>query len=216
MEHLQHSRKRMVDGQIAARGIHDLRLLEAMRDVPREPFVPPELQTFAYNDAALPIDAGQTISQPYIVALMIAAAQLQPNDRVLEVGTGSGYAAAIMSRMAQRVYGIERHSVLADASKRTLRRLGYHNIVVRIGDGTSGWREEAPFDAILVAAAGPDVPDSLKDQLVVGGRLIMPIGEPHRPQALFKVVRIGKRTYETQNLGPVEFVPLIGEQGWSE
>jgi protein-L-isoaspartate(D-aspartate) O-methyltransferase len=157
------ARERMVERQIAQRGVRDPHVTEAMREVPREAFVPEGLQEFAYEDAPLPIEAGQTISQPYIVALMIAAAEIQPGDRVLEIGAGSGYAAAVMSRIAERVYAIERHEDLTDQARERLRRLGYDNVEVRTGDGTHGWPDAAPFDAILAAAGGPAIPQTLKD-----------------------------------------------------
>ncbi|HJQ17701.1 MAG TPA: protein-L-isoaspartate(D-aspartate) O-methyltransferase [Allosphingosinicella sp.] len=208
-------RRRMVERQIAARGVVGKRLLEAMRTVPREAFVPDHLREFAYEDAPLSIEADQTISQPYIVALMIEAARLGPDGKVLEIGAGSGYAAAVMSRVAGRVYAIERHQELADLAAERMKRLGYGNVVVRHGDGSKGWPEEAPFDAILAAASGPDVPDVLLRQLAVGGRLVMPIGEPQAVQTLVAVTRSGEDRFDTEDLGPVRFVPLIGAHGWS-
>ena len=205
----------MVERQIAARGVVGKRLLEAMRTVPREAFVPDHLREFAYEDAPLSIEADQTISQPYIVAVMIEAARLGPDGKVLEIGAGSGYAAAVMSRVAGRVYAIERHQELADLAAERMKRLGYGNVVVRHGDGSKGWPEEAPFDAILAAASGPDVPDVLLRQLAVGGRLVMPIGEPQAVQTLVAVTRSGEDRFDTEDLGPVRFVPLIGAHGWS-
>ena len=206
----------MVERQIAARGVVGKRLLEAMRTVPREAFVPDHLREFAYEDAPLSIEADQTISQPYIVALMIEAARLGPDGKVLEIGAGSGYAAAVMSRVAGRVYAIERHQELADLAAERMKRLGYGNVVVRHGDGSKGWPEEAPFDAILAAASGPDVPDVLLRQLAVGGRLVMPIGEPQAVQTLVAVTRSGEDRFDTEDLGPVRFVPLIGAHGWRD
>jgi protein-L-isoaspartate(D-aspartate) O-methyltransferase len=206
----------MVDIQIARRGVRDARVLEALRQVPREEFVDPGFEEFAYDDGPLPIGANQTISQPYIVALMIEAAELKPSDRVLEVGAGSGYAAAVMSRIAARVYAIERHAELVDAAKRRLEKLGYTNVELRVGDGTRGWPEAAPFDAILVAAGGPEVPPTLKEQLAIGGRLIIPVGLQHSHQTLRKITRLSETQYEEEDLGAVAFVPLIGEQGWAE
>jgi protein-L-isoaspartate(D-aspartate) O-methyltransferase len=213
---LSRLRDRMVDVQIARRGVRDRRVLDAMRRVPREAFVEPGFEEFAYEDGPLPIGEGQTISQPYIVALMIEAAEVEPGERVLEVGAGSGYAAAVMSRIADRVHAIERHPSLADAARRRFRELGYGNVDLRVGDGTRGWPEAAPFDAILVAAGGPRVPEALKEQLAVGGRLVVPVGEEERRQKLLKITRTSAAEYEEEDLGGVMFVPLVGEQGWAE
>lgn len=209
-------RDRMVEVQIARRGIRDSRLLAAMRRVPREAFIQPGFEEFAYEDGPLPIGEGQTISQPYIVALMIEAAELQPGDRVLEVGAGSGYAAALMSRIADRVYAIERYPTLGEAARRHFSDLGYDNIELRVGDGTLGWPEAAPFDAILVAAGGPGVPPALKRQLRVGGRLVIPVGSEERRQELLKISRRSETAFEEEDLGGVMFVPLVGRQGWAE
>ena len=209
-------RNRMVDLQVARRGIRDPRVLEAMRQVPREAFVAPGLQEFAYEDTPLPIEEGQTISQPYIVALMIEAAEIKPGDRVLDVGTGSGYAAAVLSRLAGKVYTVERHLPLVETARKRFEQLGYRNIEVRHGDGTLGWPEAAPFDAILVAAGGPEVPETLRNQLKIGGRLIIPIGLLEKPLELVKVVRDGEKAFHEEELGAVNFVPLIGKHGWSE
>jgi protein-L-isoaspartate(D-aspartate) O-methyltransferase len=213
---LSKARDRMVDIHLARRGVRDQNVLDAMREVPREKFVDPGFEEFAYEDGALPIGQSQTISQPYIVALMIEAAEVKPGDKVLEVGAGSGYAAAVMSRIAKKVYAIERHAALADGATRRLENLGYANIDLRVGDGTKGWAEAAPFDAILVAAAGPSTPQALKDQLDVGGRLVIPVGEEPRNQRLLKITRTGGTTFEEEDLGAVMFVPLVGEQGWAE
>ncbi len=204
----------MVERQLIARGIHDERVLAAMRDVPREAFIAGELAEFAYEDAPLPIEAAQTISQPYIVAVMTAALELRPHERALEVGTGSGYAAAVLSRVAAEVYTIERHQELAEAAERRLRSLGFSNVHVRHGDGTLGWPEHAPYDAIVVAAGGPDVPEALLAQLTVGGRLVIPIGDTPREQHLVRVRRHGPSDYRREELGAVRFVPLIGAAGW--
>lgn len=209
-------RVRMVARQIAGRGISDRRLLDAMRTVPREAFVPEQLREFAYEDSPLPIEAGQTISQPYMVALMIEAARLEPGDRALEIGAGSGYAAAVMAEIAKRVFAIERHEELARLAHERMCRLGYDNVVIRHADGSHGWPEEAPFAAILVAASGSHVPDGLKRQLAIGGRLVMPIGEPQSVQSLFKVTRIGEDEFGSEDLGAVRFVPLVGDHGWDE
>ena len=206
----------MVERQIARRGIADPLVLEAMRTVPREPFVPEHLGAEAYADRALPIDEGQTISQPYVVALMAEALELSPSDRVLEVGVGSGYAAAILGHIAREVVGIERHEALARAARDRLRAQGHANVRVVVGDGTLGWPTEAPFDAILVSAGGPEVPRALLDQLVDGGRLVIPVGEPGAVQDLLKIVREGDGRYREESLGKVQFVPLIGDQGWQD
>lgn len=213
---LSRARDRMIDVQIARRGVRDPLVLAAMRHVPREAFVEPGFDEFAYEDGALPIGEDQTISQPYIVALMIEAAEVKPGDRVLEVGAGSGYAAAVMSRIARRVYAIERHRALGEAAERRFEKLGYDNIELRVGDGTRGWPEAAPFDAILVAAGGPEVPRPLKEQLAIGGRLVIPVGGEERRQTLLKMTRTSATGYEEEDLGAVMFVPLIGEQGWAE
>ena len=209
-------RRRMVEFQLVGRGIRDARVLAAMRQVPREAFVASGLADLAYEDAPLPIAEGQTISQPFIVALMAEAAEIKAGDRVLEVGTGSGYAAAVISRIAAKVFTIERYPALAQGAEARLREFGYDNIAVRTGDGTLGWPEEAPFDAILVTAGGPDAPPALKRQLAIGGRLIVPVGPGEREQRLLKLVRRGDDAFERKDLGGVLFVPLIGEQGWIE
>jgi protein-L-isoaspartate(D-aspartate) O-methyltransferase len=209
-------RDRMVETQIAGRGVTQPRVLEAMRQVPREFFVPPGVEEFAYQDTPLPIAEGQTISQPYIVALMLEAAGVKLGDRVLDVGTGSGYAAAVLSFVAAEVYSIERHQALADEAADRLRRLEYRNIQVWHGDGTLGWPEKAPFDAIIVAAGGPEIPEALRKQLKVGGRLIIPIGALGKEQHLVRVVRESEHAFHEDDLGAVQFVPLIGVQGWKE
>lgn len=208
-------RHRMVENQVARRGVRDQRLLAAMQDVPREAFVDPGFEEFAYDDAPLPIGEAQTISQPYIVALMVEAARIGAGDRVLEVGAGSGYAAAVIARLADRVYAIERHATLGEAARERFQRLGYDNIELRVGDGTRGWRDAAPFDVIVVSAGGPSVPYALKQQLAIGGRLIMPVGRG-QTQRLLKVVRESAAAYREEDLGAVSFVPLVGEEGWSE
>jgi protein-L-isoaspartate(D-aspartate) O-methyltransferase len=205
----------MVDTQIAARGIRDADVLRAMREVPRERFVPAPLGELAYEDIPLPIEAGQTISQPYIVAHMIEAAKLSGSDRALEIGAGSGYAAAVMSRVAGQVYAIERHAELAELARQRMAALGYANVEIHTGDGTRGWPEAAPFDAILIAAAGPSIPKPLSRQLAIGGRLVMPVGSAH-VQRLVRVTRRGKDGFDRDYLGDVCFVPLIGTHGWAE
>jgi protein-L-isoaspartate(D-aspartate) O-methyltransferase len=216
MTPLAEAREAMVTRQLERRGVHDPHVLDAMRQVPREAFVPEALKEFAYEDSPLPIEAGQTISQPYIVALMAEAAAIDPGDRVLEVGAGSGYAAAVLSRLAARVYAIERHEALSRQAAERLQRLGYHNVEIRTGDGSQGWSEAAPFDAILVAAGGPAVPQALLEQLDIGGRLVMPVGERAGGQRLIKATRTGADRFEEEDLGPVTFVPLIGAHGWAE
>ncbi len=209
-------RDRMVREQIAGRGITGRRLLDAFRMVPREDFVPEGMREFAYEDGPLPIEAGQTISQPYIVAMMIAAAEVGPGDRVLEIGAGSGYAAAVMSRVAGEVAAVERHAELARLAEARMKRLGYDNVRILQGDGTVGLPAEAPFEAILCAASGSHVPDALRRQLSVGGILVMPVGEPDAVQELVKVTRRGEDDFERETLGPVRFVPLIGAHGWAD
>jgi protein-L-isoaspartate(D-aspartate) O-methyltransferase len=209
-------RERMVQRQIEGRGIFEQLILDAFRDVPREEFVDEGQRKWAYDDHPLPIEAGQTISQPYIVALMIQAAEIEPGDKVLEVGAGSGYAAAVMSRIAREVVGIERQHDLVEVARERLHRLGYDNVRIVEGDGTRGCPDEAPFDAVLAAASGSHVPQPLIDQLSSGGRLVMPVGDPSWVQELVKVTKRPDGTTEQQNLGGVRFVPLIGEEGWRE
>ena len=204
----------MVEWQIAERGIRDPAVLAAMRRIPREAFVAPGQADRAYEDRPLPIGAGQTISQPYIVAVMTEALGLRPGDRVLEIGTGSGYAAAVLAVIAAEVYTIERIESLAAAAGRRLHDLGYANVHVRHGDGSLGWPEHAPYDAIVVTAGGPDVPPSLLRQLAVGGRLVMPVGPTPRSQRLVRVVRNAEERYDREALEDVAFVPLIGAEGW--
>ncbi len=216
MGQFENLRKQMIDYQLAARGLRDSAVLAAVNAVPREKFVPPELVEFAYHDSPLPIAARQTISQPYIVALMTAALELQPDDRVLEVGTGSGYAAAILAQIAGDVYTIERHKILADTARNRLAELGYTNVQVLYGDGTLGWPQYAPFDAIVAAAGGPEVPATLKQQLAVGGRLVIPVGVTLHSQKLLRVRRISETEYLEEDLGSVRFVPLIGAAGWED
>jgi protein-L-isoaspartate(D-aspartate) O-methyltransferase len=208
-------RERMVSQQIASRAIVDPAVLAAMRAVPREQFVLEPYRQYAYDDTPLPIPANQTISQPYIVAYMIAALALGPEDRVLEIGTGSGYAAAVLSRIAREVYTVERHYKLADYARSRLERLGYANVQVRHGDGTRGWPEHAPYDGVIVAAGGPAVPESLRGQLAIGGRLVMPVGRSRSAQNLILITRVDEGVYRDEMLVPVAFVPLIGDEGWS-
>ena len=207
-------RERMVEQQIAARGLRDPGLLAAFRSVPREEFVSATYADQAYQDSPLPIESGQTISQPYIVALTIDAAGIKPGDKVLEVGAGSGYAAAVIGRIADEVTAVERHQILVEMARNRLLRLGYHNIKIVEGDGTLGWPEEAPFDAIVAAASGSHVPHSWIAQLKPGGRIVMPIGEPHGAQSLVKVTKEDDGTLRREDLGGVRFVPLIGAEGF--
>jgi len=209
------ARERMVARQIASRGVRNERVLDAMRQVPREMFVSEAMQEFAYEDSPLPIEAGQTISQPFIVAAMIEAAGLDPGDRVLEIGAGSGYAAAVLSRIVSRVFAIERHANLATTAAARLKALGYDNVDVRPGDGTLGWADEAPFDAIIVSAGGPSIPHALQEQLELGGRLLIPVG-PSGDQRLLKITRVSATHFEEDDLGGVAFVPLIGAHAWQE
>jgi protein-L-isoaspartate(D-aspartate) O-methyltransferase len=206
----------MVTEQIASRGVRSEAVLEAMRKVRREGFVPSYLGEFAYDDTPLPIEEEQTISQPYIVAFMVEALELSGGERVLEIGTGSGYAAAVLAEIADDVYTIERHALLAETAEARLRAEGYDRVHVRCGDGTLGWPEEAPFDAIIVAAGGPKVPESLCEQLRVGGRLVVPVGEEVGFQTLMCVTRTGESEFQEEDLGGVRFVPLVGEEGWHE
>jgi len=216
MEDFAAAREAMVRRQIEGRGLASPRLLAAMREVPREAFVPDRLAGMAHDDMPLPIEAGQTISQPYIVALMIDSAGVAPGGKVLEIGAGSGYAAAVMGRIARAVIAVERHAELARLAAERMERLGYANVRIVAGDGSAGMPEEAPFDAILAAASGPHVPEALKRQLGVGGALVMPVGAPGAVQSLVKVTRTGAESYRTEDLGAVRFVPLIGVQGWKE
>ena len=216
MADLSESRRQMVAHQIQDRGVRSGAVARAMQEVPREEFMSESMREFAYADSPLPIGEGQTISQPYIVAYMTEALELEGGEKVLEVGTGSGYAAAVLARIAGEVYTIERHPSLARSARETLRRLGYDNVHVIEGDGTKGWPEAAPYDAIVVAAGGVEVPPALRSQLAVGGRLVIPVGPSPREQRLVRVTRVDEDDYEEEDLLPVRFVPLIGEQGWPE
>ncbi|MBZ5550153.1 MAG: protein-L-isoaspartate(D-aspartate) O-methyltransferase [Acidobacteriia bacterium] len=203
----QAQRERMVRTQLADRGIRDVRVLDAMRDVPRHEFVTESLQQDAYDDHPLPIGSDQTISQPYIVALMLQHLALQPADRILEVGTGSGYVTALLSKLCAAVYSVERHAELAFSAERRLARLGYPNVKIRVGDGSRGWPEYAPYDAILVSAAASEVPPLLFDQLREGGRMMVPVG-PAFSQELQLIRKVGGQA-ETQSLEGCRFVPLV-------
>ena len=207
-------RSDMVEHQIAARGVRSELVLEAMRKVPREEFLPPSLREFAYEDSPLPIAEGQTISQPYIVAFMADALLLRGGEQVLEIGTGSGYAAAVLAEIAANVYSVERIGQLAEKAAVRLTKLGYDNVHVLHADGTQGWPEHAPYDAIVVAAGGPKIPESLQQQLKVGGRLVIPVGTEVRAQELVRVTRVSQTEFRREDLADVRFVPLLGKEGW--
>jgi protein-L-isoaspartate(D-aspartate) O-methyltransferase len=209
-------REAMVERHLKRRGITRQHIIDAFLAVPREEFVSPQYAHLAYGDHPLPIEAGQTISQPYIVALMIQAAGITSADTVLDVGAGSGYAAAVISRIAAKVIGIERQHDLVELGRQRLERLGYANVEILEGDGTRGCPEHAPFDAILAAASGSHVPQPWIDQLADGGRIVMPVGEPSWVQELIKVTKAPDGKLIRENLGGVRFVPLIGEEGWKD
>lgn len=211
---LAEARERMVQHQLVRRGIRDPSVLDAMRTVPRERFVPDDVRAEAYEDRPLPIGEGQTISQPYIVAVMAEALSLEPDDRVLEVGAGSGYAAAVLGHIAREVFAVERHESLARVAAERVAELGYENVHVTAGDGTLGLPDEAPFDAMLVSAGGPDVPPPLLDQLAEGGRIVIPVGDGRGEQELVRMVRNERGAFDRTSLGRVQFVPLIGSEGW--
>ena len=209
-------REAMVERQLKRRGISEKAILNAFRQVPREAFIGDEYAHLAYGDHPLPIEAGQTISQPYVVGLMIQAAGIGPSDKVLEVGAGSGYAAAVISRIASRVIGIERQHDLVEVARKRLTELGYDNVDIVEGDGTKGCPDLAPFDAILAAASGSHVPRQLVQQLAPRGIIVMPVGDPGSLQKLVQVKKLGDGTLQHSDLGGVRFVPLIGEEGWSD
>ncbi|MBP1725910.1 MAG: protein-L-isoaspartate(D-aspartate) O-methyltransferase [Deltaproteobacteria bacterium] len=208
------ARNRMVDSQLVSRGIKDAKVLLAMRKVPRHRFVEEALISQAHGDHPLPIGEKQTISQPYIVALMTEALELRGVERVLEIGTGSGYQTAILAELAEKVYSIERMYPLSVKARRLLDELGYLNVVLKVGDGTLGWKEEAPFDAVMVTAGSPEVPQPLVDQLAVGGRLVIPVGDRYS-QSLVRVART-KEGIKKSDLGGCRFVNLVGQHGWQE
>ena len=214
-ERFQKQRTKMVDGQLRARGIVDPRVLKAMEKIPRHLFIDEVLVEQAYNDNPLPIDRQQTISQPYIVALMSEAMELAGKEKVLEIGSGSGYQTAILAELAERVFTIERIAALATRARKVLESLNYYNVAVRVGDGTYGWREESPFSAIMVTAGAPRVPKLLIEQLVVGGRLVIPVGN-RSSQVLLKLTRLSQdpEDLKQEDLGGCRFVDLIGEYGW--
>lgn len=208
------ARARMVESQIVARGVCAPRVLEVLRAVPRHEFVPPEQRDYAYSDGPLPIGNGQTISQPYIVALMSELLDLKGHEKVLEVGTGSGYQAAVLAHLAREVHSIERYANLARYAARLLHDLGLNNVHIHVGDGSLGLPEQAPFDGIVVTAAAPDIPKTLRGQLADGGRLVVPVGARGN-QTLEVWTRLGAR-FEYEQIIPVAFVPLVGEEGWQE
>ncbi len=214
MKEAEKLREGMIVEQVVARGVHDPLVIRAMSRVPREVFVPKTLTALSYSDSPLPIAAGQTISQPYIVALMVEALVLQGGEKVLEIGAGSGYAAAVLAEIAKEVYTVERIKELAESAAANLTRAGYANVRVRQADGSRGWAEFAPFDAILVSAGAPSIPEPLKQQLAVGGRLVIPVGDDPRAQELIRVTRKSETEFEREDLADVRFVPLIGEEGW--
>jgi len=205
-------REKMVETQIDARGIHDYRVLEAMRKIPRHLFVGEALQDQAYGDFPLPIGEGQTISQPYIVAEMTQALEVKRDDRILEIGTGSGYQTAILAELAFRVYTIERVRSLFVKARRLLDELGYHNVVARCSDGTAGWQDESPFESIIVTAGAPVVPENLVQQLAIGGRMVIPVGNRFSQELL--MIHRDKDGFRRTDLGGCRFVKLIGEHGW--
>lgn len=208
-------RREMVEQQLRRRGLRDERVLQAMLTVPREEFVPAPLRESAYDDCALPIGQGQTISQPFTVAFMIEALQLRGDERVLEIGTGSGYAAAVLSLASGEVYTVERIPELAAAAAERLARLGYHNVHVKIGDGTLGLPEAAPFDGIIVTAGAPELPAPYREQLAPGGRIVIPIGDSPRSQLMYRYTK-QNGTLTSECLGGFAFVPLVGRHGWEE
>ncbi len=215
MDRYAKQRKKMVDSQIRSRSIRDERVLRAMEKIPRHLFIDEGLIDQAYNDNPLPIGDKQTISQPYIVALMTEALELKARDKVLELGTGSGYEAAILAELADRVFTIERIASLAQKARKLLESLNYYNVVIRVGDGTYGWREESPFDAIAVSAGSPSIPRMLVEQLAIGGRLVIPVGSRYS-QSLIKLTRLSENPDDVkrEDLGGCRFVNLIGEHGW--
>jgi protein-L-isoaspartate(D-aspartate) O-methyltransferase len=211
---LEGRKERMITEHLLARGIRDAAVVKAMREVPREAFLQPDMERYAYDDSPLPIAEGQTISQPYIVAYMIEALELRGRERVLEIGTGSGYAAAVLSRCAAEVFTVERIASLAESARGKLESLGYRNVRVLLGDGTMGWPDHAPYDGIVVTAGAPEVPEELKQQLAIGGRLVIPVGDTPHLQTLVRVRRLPDGEFREEELCGVRFVPLIGKQGW--
>jgi protein-L-isoaspartate(D-aspartate) O-methyltransferase len=205
----------MVDKQLKRRGILDYGILEAMGKVPRHRFVPPELTLSAYHDGPLSIGKGQTISQPYMVALMTECLELEGKEKILEIGTGSGYQTAILAELAKKIFTIEIHKCLSDKARGLLTDIGYKNIEFRIGDGSKGWEEEAPFHGIIVTAGAPEIPVSLMEQLIDGGRLVVPVGARSSLQTLYKITKQGD-SFNKKEFTSCVFVPLLGEYGWKE
>ncbi len=214
MINFEKERNRMVDDQIVVRGVRDDRVLAVMRRIPRHEFLPEAIRGMSYSDNALPLGDGQTISQPYMVALMSELLSLKGTERVLEIGTGSGYQAAVLAELSEKVYTVERIKTLADKARATLDSLGYRSIAIKVFDGTYGWKEMSPFDAIMVTAGAPDVPAPLIEQLAVGGRMVIPVGDRYG-QRLVKVVRTAEGLVTEKSI-PCVFVPLIGSHGWKE
>ena len=207
-------RRRMVENDLRARGVRDAAVLRAMGSVPREAFVPEALRLRSYDDSPVPIGDGQTISQPYIVALMVEALAPSSTDKALEVGSGSGYAAAVLASVCREVYAIERIERLAVMSASTLASLNIRNVHIRYDDGSQGWSDEAPFDLIMVSAGAPAVPEALKSQLAIGGRMVIPLGAAMRAQELVRITRKSQHQYAREDIAEVRFVPLIGKEGW--
>ena len=211
---LEKERSRMVGEQIVSRGVKDERVLAAMRKIPRHEFLPEAIRGMAYADNALPLGEGQTMSQPYMVAIMTESLRLKGPERVLEIGTGSGYQAAVLAELCEKVYTVERIKTLADKARTTLDRLGYKSVAIKVYDGTYGWKEMAPFDAIMVTAGSPDIPAPLVEQLKEGGRMVIPVGERYG-QELVTVVKTAEGMVTSRSI-PCVFVPLIGNHGWKE
>jgi protein-L-isoaspartate(D-aspartate) O-methyltransferase len=209
------ARRLMVEQQIVRRGVKDPRVIQAMLRVPRHLFVEEALWSQAYSDFPLPIGERQTISQPFMVAYMSEALHLTGNEKVLEIGTGSGYQAAVLAQLASRVYSVERLAELARRARRTLDQLACRNVNIKLSDGTIGWQDEAPFDAIMVTAGAPDIPSEYLDQLAIGGRLVIPVGN-RTSQVLKRVIRVGLDRFSEENLLDCRFVPLVGQRGWKE
>lgn len=204
----------MVRDHLHRRGVRDDLVLNAMKTVPREEFVPDEMRHFAYQDSPLPIGRGQTISQPFIVAKMVERLELGPEDKVLEIGAGSGYGAAILSRVAKTVYTVERHESLAVRAREKLKALGYDNVHVIVNDGSLGWPDAAPYDGIVATAGAPRVPRSLKEQLAIGGRMVLPVGSLPEQQILIRLRKLDENQFSEETLEAVRFVPLVGAEGW--